>query len=473
MRLSARNRIHELVRILGIRFLYERVIKPRSSEDDVRRRELILNIILFGTISVLSVLGICIIISMIQFGSAYRGISGLIFFPVLASFIGLLTLSRKGYVLTSSWILVSLYFTLTLYSVFQWSFILPMIILGAFLTIVISGVLLSTQASIAVAGLLAAGISIITRLQIAGVVPWDLSWQQRVIRTQDVVEICTVLFLISLISWLSNRETERSLVRARNSEAALLKERDLLEVTVEERTRELKELQLHQVGQLAQLAEVGKTASGIFHDLMNPLNNVVLSIEELSRTHDDIGDAQDQVAKAVAASRKMGGFIGTIRKQIRPSNEILSFSPSREASDAIDILAYKARLSNVTCSLNGDADCKISGNPILYHQVALNLISNVIDSYAEISNSRERFVRISIELQADCCVLRVADSGCGIQEKNEGKIFEPFFTTKASQGLGIGLSHIKKIIEVDFGGTISFSSTPNEGTVFSVTTPLS
>ena len=314
-------------RILGIRFLYGLLVQPRMETEDARRKEWVLNILLVSTIILMVVLGISMAISHANFPNSYSGIPPWQFIGIFVFFCALLALSRMKHVKIASATLVALYFTVTLLCVYQWTFLLPMIILAAILTITISSILIGTRFSFLLTGLMSVCIIIITTMQIKGVVPLNLYWMHEGIIVQDVVEICSIFFLISGISWLSNRETEKSLARARASEASLLVERNLLEIKVEERTRELKEIQQDQIGQLAQLAEVGKTASGVFHDLMNPLNNVVASVETLARTSADVSETADQVHKAVKASRRMGDLIGTIQKQIKPSHEILEFIP--------------------------------------------------------------------------------------------------------------------------------------------------
>ncbi len=465
--------LQNVSRILGIRFLYGWLLEPKSENEDGKHKERVLNLLLIGTICVMILLGISIVFSSMHPNGTYSGVSYLAFLGIFVFFCFLLYLSRKGCIVFASKVLVILYLVVTLICVIQWTFLVPMVILAAVLTITISSILISVRFSFLLTGLISVCIIGITILQTSGILPLNLSWQHDGISVQDVIEICCIFFLVSTISWLSNRETEKSLARARASEATLLIERDQLEIKIEERTRELKELQHEQISKLAQLAEVGKTASGIFHDLMNPLNNVVASIETLSKTNTTIADITLQVEKAVRASKRMGDLISMIQKQIKPSQEITNFLPSKEIAEAIDILAYKARLSSVTCSLSITNEACISGNPILFHQIAVNLISNAIDAYRNGPNDTEKTVLTSLDTKNGFLVMDVADNGCGIPSEYTQKIFEPFFTTKESQGMGIGLSHIKRIVEKDFGGSISFISSPDNGTVFSVTIPLS
>jgi signal transduction histidine kinase len=111
------------------------------------------------------------------------------------------------------------------------------------------------------------------------------------------------------------------------------------------------------------------------------------------------------------------------------------------------------------------------GVRVQIQQVILNLVINAIEAMAG-SEAAERLLRIS-SAGDDAGQVRVsvADSGSGLDPANRERVFEAFFTTK-SEGLGLGLSICRSIIEAH-GGRLS--ATPNlpRGTVFSFTLPLS
>jgi signal transduction histidine kinase len=76
---------------------------------------------------------------------------------------------------------------------------------------------------------------------------------------------------------------------------------------------------------------------------------------------------------------------------------------------------------------------------------------------------------VQIQEKEDAVILTVSDNGIGISDSYKDRVFEPQFTTKTS-GMGLGLAMIKTIIE-NYGGTISFVSKPEKGTVFTVMIP--
>jgi C4-dicarboxylate-specific signal transduction histidine kinase len=108
----------------------------------------------------------------------------------------------------------------------------------------------------------------------------------------------------------------------------------------------------------------------------------------------------------------------------------------------------------------------IDGDPVLLQQVFVNLIVNAIDVMSEIPPARRR-VTISSQVRAADVDVTVRDSGPGVPAHMIGTLFMPFVTTKA-QGVGIGLTIVKSIIDAH-GGTIVARNHPEGGAAFTVT----
>jgi signal transduction histidine kinase len=462
-----------LNRIQGIRFLYDQLIHPKSTLTDLQRKEFILNIILIGTLFLCGLLFISTLISHILPDDSYSGISPLLFLGITGMFAGLLILSRKGHVQASSYLLITLYALATLYGVAQWSFVLPMIILGAIITIVISSILINTRVGFLLTIILSIAVCIITWLQIHSIIPMDIYWKHDPIVFQDVLEMCTIFFGISGIAWLSNRETERSLQRALTSEIALTEERNLLELRVEERTRTLKEIQRQEMNQLEHFAELGKVSSGIFHDLMNPLSGVIANIDQINEELPHLQETRQYLLAAASASKRMGNYLGMVHKQLRIDERLHeTFHPAQEINDALALLGHKIRTHCIMIEKEMDDSLILLGNPLRFHQIALNLISNACDAYENNTNDSQSVIQIELLQKSDSLVFQVKDFGCGMNEETKNKLFTPFFTTKKKDGTGIGLSQSKTIIETEFQGKITFESAYGKGTLFTLTFPL-
>jgi signal transduction histidine kinase len=457
----------------GVHFCYLALIEPRATSEDDSRHEFILNVILCGSTLILTLYLFIIIKNKLTLGHAYKGMPPLVFIAIYTCFILLTIFSRKGYFRIISHILIWIYFIATTYGAVLFGVELPMLLLTYTLIIAIASILVSTRYSFVVTVVICLTLALLKHLEIVGVIFPDNRWKFEN-EFLHVLEIIIMFGLIVTVYWLSNREIEKSLQRARKSEAELKHEKESLEIKVEERTKELKNVQLEKMSQLYRFAEFGRLSSGLFHDLINPLSIVSLNVNKLRTTDQaQTTEVKSYIDRAIKASTRMDNFMQSIKKQLQTQQNISFFSLNEEIDDVIEIFKYKARLNDVTLEFSADKDIETWGNALKFNQVVMNLISNAIDAYQEIHEGTYKQVRITIEENNQIVCLKVSDKGSGIQPEIMGKIFDPFFTTKSvHQGIGLGLSTTKDIIEKDFEGTISVRSDGNQGTVFIVKFPI-
>lgn len=460
---------------------FSRLFSPRSGDEDSERKEFILNVLLVSSI----VLFFFAILSTMLFAIiqpemyARNSIQPYVLVFTFGFFFFLFVLSRKGFSKGSAHILVMVFFLLSFLMGYRWGVDVNASLLMYALVIVMSGILVSTRFAFMMTGLIAYAMLALTNLQSSHVLLADQYWRNQPWQQSDTVMTVIIFLVIATVSWLSNREIERSLRRAHRSEESLRKERDRLEITVEERTRELKEAQLEKIGQLYSLAEFGRLSSGLFHDLMNPLTAVSLNVEKAKSEEQinsgDLSKAKKYLDQAFTAAQRMEKFITAVRKHIGKKSVKKMFSPRSEIEQVIDILSHKAQLSNVDIILSPGSSADIIGDPIQWSQIMLNLISNGIDAYDQVPQNRDnRVVQITLMENEINILCSIRDYGVGIAEENLDKVFEPFFTTKAGQngkGTGIGLSLVKRIIEKDFDGSITLESALDLGTTCRVILP--
>jgi signal transduction histidine kinase len=479
--------------------LFKKFIQPRSDSEDEKRKEFILNSILGGSIILLAIFDLFIAYDSLVEGQKYPGIHFIPFSGIVIFFCFLLLLSRKGYARSASYILVGFYFLAATYGMYRWGTGMQMALLTYVLIIVISSILVSTRFGFLVTLFLSMSIITISHLQLNGVILADWYWKFEPEHTH-AEQFSIMFFLIMTISWLSNREIEKSLRRARKSERELIQERNQLESTVEKRTADLKQAQIEKVSELYRFAEFGRLSSGLFHDLMNPLTGVALNIQALNEAaqpdNSKIAETKHYLEKAVNASKRMESFISTIQKQIGSQKILQLFSPDEEIRQAIELLEYKARKADVriifksVSKVEPASKVTLYGNALKFHQIAINLISNAIESYEDEDGDKDnknrgsinkpenryREKNILVELKrnnSDMVILSVQDSGCGIHPQILPEIFNPFFTTKAQhRGTGLGLSTTKTAVEKYFNGTINVTSKPGEGSTFTAYLPI-
>lgn len=456
----------------GIHFIYSRCIQPKSIGEDNQRHEFILNIILSASIALIGLLDIFILTSWIKEGAGYRGAPFYAFTILLAIFIGLLILSRRKHFPLAAYILLGLYYASATYCTIAWGVELPLAGFGYALTIIMASVLVSTRFGFVTTLIIALTLLGVGYAQVHGLTMPELFWKSEPIDMEDPTELSIILGLIMTISWLSNREIESSLRRARRSESSLKEERDNLEIKVEERTRELKHVQREKITQLYRFAEFGKLSSGIFHDLMNSLNAVVANVSQLEHSPEELPEVKAHLVKAVGASKRMGDFLATARKQMQTTCQEDHFSLNKEVREVIDMLEYHARESGLSLKVKDPREIIMYGNALRFHQIAVNLITNAIDACSSRTND-STIINISLTRQDDAVVFRVTDHGCGIPTEFLERIFDPFFTTKgAIRGIGLGLSMTKDIVEKDFRGTIAVQSEEGKGSSFTIIFPI-
>lgn len=466
----------------GVWFMLNLVI-PKSIIEDDRRREFILNILLVNSIVLLGIAFIVKLVYNLAMNVSASGIGSTVaLLIILFVFIFLYFLSRKGFFIIAAYMFIGIYFMAAAYTIYSWGIDIPQGLLLCALIIIMAGILVSTRFAFAVTIVISATLIIINYLQINSLISINASWKQENPLVGDAIVFSITFVIIAVVSWLSNREIEKSLFRARGSEMALKQERDLLEVKVEERTKELKKSQLEKISQLYHFAEFGRLASGLFHDLVNPLTVVSLNLEELNeRAKEKRSQALMDIASilqhAIDGTRRMQVFVESVRKQIQQQETRTVFLIENEISQVIQLLSFKAKEQGVRLIFSPTRSITTYGDPVKLYKVISNLVSNAIDAYEGIENTHEpnqkREIVISLLEKDGTITIRIQDWGKGIPEEAAHKIFEPFFTTKnIEKGTGLGLSICKNIIENDFGGHIYMESTPQQGTIFTFEFPL-
>ncbi len=239
---------------------------------------------------------------------------------------------------------------------------------------------------------------------------------------------------------------------------------------VEERSAKI--INAEKIDQLYRLAEFGRLAAGLFHDLINPLTSISLYLEKINSPNlISPEQAKDYLAKAIESSKRIEKLTQAMRRQLQHQRTKEHFSVNEGVRQAIYLIAHKAWQGKVHVSFNDPKEIVAYGDPLKLHQVIVNLLSNAIDSYADIKKvpGRKRQVGIFLVQKESEIILTVRDWGCGMAKQVRDNIFQPFYTTKlGGAGLGIGLSTTQEIIEKELSGIIQVKSSPGRGSTFRV-----
>ena len=395
-----------------------------------------------------------------------------IIFGLFLLFAALLALSRRRQQQRlPSIVLLSIFFFSAFWLVYQWGILVPDGALLFSLVIVIAGMLLNARSSLYVALLATTVLGALEYAKAHNHIQPDFSWLSQSSNFSDVVSFAAIYAILALTSWLFNGRMETALTRAKRSEKALKRERDLLEIKVVERTRELQAVQLEQIQQVYRFAELGHLSTALFHDLANHLMSVSIDIEGLQKRN-----RSDILARIQESVGYIEEVVKRVRRQMRGQNDRERFNVHNEIQEVIKMLAYQSRKSEVVIALQapaGPAPLLYRGNLTRFRQIIINLLSNGMEAYLPVAGKQPaaRTVLVQVAKLDGALRLTITDHGRGIRSAAQAKIFEPFYSTK-DKGIGIGLFIVKKVAEEDFGGTISVSSSRRAGTVFVVSLPL-
>ena len=445
--------------------LYLVFIKPRGVDADSQRREFILNTLLSGLLAIATAALLFTLFDffIIHIGHRIDSVwQTFLFWAVIGT---LLLISRRWRPNVAAYIFIGFLLLSGIQFAVAWGFRLAQAELVFALVIVIAGVLLTAPMAFIMSLVVAAALTVITILQVGGYQIPLTDWETQPYHYVDGFGYIAIFIAIGLVSWLSNREIDRALKRARRSEAALQKERDNLEAKVIERTHELEELQLARLLEMQPFAEFGRIGASLVHDIANPLTAANLHLEELNRQqHSDLAR---QVQRNLYHLER---YLVAARKQIKRESDLKVFSVGSELRQIAKLLTNRARKAGVHVVVDKIANIKLYGDVVKFNQLIANLLANAIEASGGMSDAALAEVRIGARTQGKFIVITITDHGVGIAPENIEKLFEPFYSTKSNvrSGLGLGLSLVRQYVEHDFRGKISVTSNPDQGTVFTI-----
>jgi signal transduction histidine kinase len=443
------------------------LLAPRMHDDTSRRKEFIVNILLLGSLSLSFLVLLLLALRAASLGNAYHGVPLIQMSGVCLFFLSLFLLSRARQAAIAAGIFIALYFGIATASLAQWGFTLPVGLLLYCLVIVMTGILISSRSAFRMAILCSSVLVLLAYRPVSGMSHPDIEWLHQPFNLTDTVSFIFTFLLIASVSWLSNREIENSLQRAIASEQALTLERDQLEIKVEERTSELTRSQLERTLQLTRFANFGRRATGLFHDLVNPLTTVSLNLQRL----EGMGESSELIGRAIEATKRMEQFLELARQDIRNQRDHSIFLPAEEISKVVRALSDELQEEKITIEFKGNTTIDTYGSAGKFQQIITNLLMNAIDAYRDGKPSRRRIV-VSLTSEKEMILVGVQDWAVGIDPAAQKQIFEPFFTSKEStKNTGMGLAICREIVEKDFLGTITAEGAIGDYALFRVEFP--
>jgi hypothetical protein len=245
--------------------------------------------------------------------------------------------------------------------------------------------------------------------------------------------------------------------------------RDFNEMVSQLRTsqEEIHHLHQTQMSRAEHFATLGELATGLAHEIRNPLAGIAGVIEIVSRDLPPESAARavikDAKEEAIQINRILTELLETARPK-PPQFQVRDIFATAE--HAVMFARQQAITKRIMIELHSDEKVPVvNHDPNQINQVLLNLLLNAIQAM-----DKPGKIHVSLRCDHDNALITVADEGKGVPPENLDNIFRPFFTTKG-HGTGLGLSLARRIVEAH-GGTIRVRSEIGKGTQFEVRLPV-
>lgn len=216
------------------------------------------------------------------------------------------------------------------------------------------------------------------------------------------------------------------------------------------------------------LASIGQIASGVAHEINNPLGIILGYVTFLRREpgladRDELRIIEDEVRQSLAIVTGLLDLARPVRLTVS------DVSLGEIAREAVSRLEETGRVEGVTIRFRESAVPTVTADEGKVRQIALNLLTNAVDAVRE-SGASSATVEVGWEVRDRRVWLHIDDEGPGISEEARERIFEPFFTTRA-KGHGLGLA-IARTLARAHGGDVRLERRANGGTRASLALPL-
>jgi PAS domain S-box-containing protein len=230
---------------------------------------------------------------------------------------------------------------------------------------------------------------------------------------------------------------------------------------------------------VARVATLGELTATLTHELRQPLaailTNSYVGMSLLDAREPDLQTVRSTLADICAVTERAGEVISGLRAMLKRDGATAG-STNVDVNSMIRIvegIAHgDATLHKVTVHLDLSPDIRpVKGDSVQLQQVILNLMLNAFSAMSGAGpDDARRLVVRTTSIDESNVLVEVQDSGTGIAAEKLDSIFEPFVTSKP-EGLGLGLSICRSIIE-RHGGTITAANNPDRGATFSIRLPI-
>jgi len=317
---------------------------------------------------------------------------------------------------------------------------------------------------------------------LSDIAPVNAKWREVMISSCAVLAL---LVLLGLFFWQRRLRLHTELRARKAISEALRVAHDQLEQKVRERTLDLEaeiserhkaEIELRSTQEelihAGKMAALGQMSAAIAHEINQPLAAIQTfsASTRLLYEKDDKKGVSANLEMIADLTKRLAGITSHLRtfshkSAMKRDPVSLEYCVDR----ALALLQTTIDHAEIEVVRAVPDDAVVCGNEIRLEQVLVNLIRNAIDA---MQGQPVRKLTLQATREQNFWILRVGDTGSGIEPENLSKLFEPFFSTKnAGVGLGLGLSLSYTIIR-GFGGTVTCENNPDGGASFTVKLPM-
>lgn len=300
----------------------------------------------------------------------------------------------------------------------------------------------------------------------------------------SVINLFVLVFVLSLVlalfisQWItlplrSIRESLSAIELGKSNRLVGYQGKDEIGRLVDEYNAKVAELEINaeKLSQSERESAWREMAKQVAHEIKNPLTPMKLSVQHLERSllgerkpdPEKVRRLMKNLIEQIDALSSIAGAFSNFAKM--PTAKVERVNLEKTVISALELFNGFERVDFELHSETKEA-CDVMADRDQLIRVFNNLIKNAVQS---IPDDRKGKVEVGLKERGNLLIATVSDNGAGISEDRKSKIFVPNFTTK-SRGMGLGLAISKNIIE-NFGGRISFESSPGEGSTFTVELP--
>jgi PAS domain S-box-containing protein len=252
-------------------------------------------------------------------------------------------------------------------------------------------------------------------------------------------------------------------------------ERKRTEAELREKDHEL-QIARTELARVSRLTTLGELTTSIAHEVSQPLGAMMASAAAgarwLAAEPPDMAEARaalDNIAADGKRAREVIARIRALTKRQVPRTEELDIN--QKILQVLALTEHELRSHGIVLRTRLDSTLpRVAGDRVQLQQVLLNLIMNAVEAMSAVHDRTRQLTIVSGHDGASAVLVEVLDSGIGLDPARADRLFEPFYTTKA-EGIGIGLSISRSIVEAH-GGRLWASANEPHGAVFRFSLPV-